>query len=305
MVKRWHSHLSFFEFAMNTAANTDCGPVAVRTALTVGGDPEIEALLRSILAPAEWVIEHAPNNAAALAMAHEKAFDLVLTDEKTSGADDIELLQKIRLVHPHTRLIILTDESTPSEVITAMREHAFSYFSRPYSRDALVRIIWNAITAPCWDDGIEIISATQESIRIAARCDLDTASRLSQFLDEIADLPNPERAAVSTAFREMLMNAIEHGGQWDPKKSVEISYVRTEHKVTCTITDPGEGFSFEEIPHAAISNPNENPAQHIVYRESHGMRPGGYGLLLARQHVDELIYSDKGNEVVLVKYLQN
>jgi anti-sigma regulatory factor (Ser/Thr protein kinase) len=33
------------------------------------------------------------------------------------------------------------------------------------------------------------------------------------------------------------------------------------------------------------------------------MRPGGFGILLAKKLVDELIYNEKGNEVVLVKYL--
>ena len=33
------------------------------------------------------------------------------------------------------------------------------------------------------------------------------------------------------------------------------------------------------------------------------MRPGGYGLLLAAGTVDELIYSEIGNEVLLIKYV--
>jgi hypothetical protein len=33
------------------------------------------------------------------------------------------------------------------------------------------------------------------------------------------------------------------------------------------------------------------------------MRPGGYGLLLVSGTVDELIYSEIGNEVLLIKYI--
>ena len=33
------------------------------------------------------------------------------------------------------------------------------------------------------------------------------------------------------------------------------------------------------------------------------MRPGGFGLLLTQATVDELIYNEKQNEVVFVKYL--
>jgi anti-sigma regulatory factor (Ser/Thr protein kinase) len=42
---------------------------------------------------------------------------------------------------------------------------------------------------------------------------------------------------------------------------------------------------------------------HIVQRNREGMRAGGYGLLLAAGTVDELIYNELGNEVILIKYL--
>jgi hypothetical protein len=35
------------------------------------------------------------------------------------------------------------------------------------------------------------------------------------------------------------------------------------------------------------------------------MRPGGYGLLLASGTVNELIYNEIGNEVLLVKYVDS
>jgi anti-sigma regulatory factor (Ser/Thr protein kinase)/ActR/RegA family two-component response regulator len=278
-------------------------PFPVRTVLMVGGDPRIESQLRDLLAPDAWAIQHASDNAAALVMIQRKSFDLILTGEKTSGKDDIELLRKIRSLRPHTRLIILADESTPADVITSMREHAFSYFSTPFSPDALALMIQLAIEVPCWDDGIEVVSATPEWIRILARCDLKTADRVIQFLDEIAELPNPERSAVGMAFREMLINAIEHGGRLDPNQQVEISYLRAHHMVKCRISDPGEGFTLDEIPHAAIANPADDPVRHLEIRDAQGMRPGGFGVLLAQRLVDQLVYNEQGNEVVLIKYL--
>jgi hypothetical protein len=38
-------------------------------------------------------------------------------------------------------------------------------------------------------------------------------------------------------------------------------------------------------------------------REQKGLRPGGFGLLMVRAKVDELIYNEKQNEVMFVKYL--
>jgi anti-sigma regulatory factor (Ser/Thr protein kinase)/ActR/RegA family two-component response regulator len=290
---------------MSSAWNTEMRPFAVRNALVVGADPQIGTLLLSVLKPGSWVVMNVPDNLAALAVSRARAFDLIITSDKTSGREDIELLRQIRRVRPHTRLIILAGESTPGDVITSMRERAFSYFSKPFSLDTLAEMIYIATEGPCWDDGIEVISGTPELIRILARCDVKTADRLVQFLNEIADLPDPERNQVATAFREILLNAIEHGGRLDPNQYVEIEYVRARHMVTCHITDPGTGFTLDEIPHAAIANPADDPIHHLALREERGMRPGGFGVLLAQQLVDELIYGQDGNEVLLIKYLDS
>jgi len=290
---------------MDSAPNTEKRPFAVKNALVVGADPQIETLLLRVLLPGSWVVMRVPDNLAALAVSRTKAFDLIVTSEETSGREDIELLRQIRRVRPHTRLIIIAGESTPLDVIAAMRERAFSYFSKPFSLDTLAQMIHLATEGPCWDDGIEVLSGTPELIQILARCDVKTADRLVQFLDEIADLPDPEKHEVAMAFREMLLNAIEHGGKLDPSQYVKIQYVRARHMVTCHITDPGQGFTLDEIPHAAIANPDDDPLRHLGHREEQGMRPGGYGVLLAQQLVDELIYGQHGNEVLLIKYLDS
>jgi DNA-binding NarL/FixJ family response regulator len=288
---------------MGTAPHLENRPFAVRTALVVDANPEVHEVLTNTLVPSAWCIRHVSNNLAALAWAETTPCDLILTSEKTSGRQDVELLRMIRRVRPHTKLIILTDEATPADVIASMRERAFSFFSRPFSPESLASMIRSAAEGPCWDEGIEILSATPNWIRLAASCDMRTAERLVQFINEIADLPDAEREDVASAFREMLMNAIEHGARFDPDKFVEISYIRSRHMVMCRVKDPGEGFSLDEIRHSALSNPPEDPIRHANYREEHGMRAGGYGVLVARELVDELIYDEKGNDVLLIKYL--
>jgi len=288
---------------MSTPISLEIGLGPPKTALVVDADPRVEAVLNAALDRRHWSIEHASDNAAALAVAEARPCELVLTSEKTSGKEDVELLRKLRSVRPHTRLIILTDEATPSDVLASMREHAFSYFSRPLSYESLGYMIQLAAEGPPWDDGIEILSATPAWIRLVARCDLGTAERLVQFIREVAELPDREKENVATAFREILLNAIEHGGHFDPSQNVEIAYLRARHMVICRVKDPGQGFSLEEIRHTAMANPPEDPTRHNSYREAQGLRPGGYGVLIARHFVDDLIYDEKGNDVLLIKYL--
>jgi anti-sigma regulatory factor (Ser/Thr protein kinase) len=52
-----------------------------------------------------------------------------------------------------------------------------------------------------------------------------------------------------------------------------------------------------------MANPPGDPTRHDSYREAQGLRPGGYGVLIARHLVDDLIYGEKGNDVLLIKYL--
>ena len=289
---------------MGTAPRADGRRIAVRTALVVDPEPEVNAILRNALKPGEWDIVCVPDNQTVLYLAEARSYDLIVTAAKTTAKEDVDLLRKIRRVRSHTRLIILTDGSTPADVVESMRERAFSYFSKPFSAASLTEMVRIAALGPCWDDGIEVVSATPEWVSVIARCDRKTADRLVHFFREISELPEPEADQVATAFREMLLNAIEHGGTFDPSQYVEISYIRTRKMVMCRIKDPGEGFSLEELHHAAVDNPSYDPIRHALFREAQGMRPGGYGLLMARHLVDELVYSEKGNEVLLVKYLQ-
>jgi anti-sigma regulatory factor (Ser/Thr protein kinase)/ActR/RegA family two-component response regulator len=274
-----------------------------RTVLVVDPDPQTGIMLSSILTPLGWAMEIAPDNKTVLELVRNRPYELIITGEETAAREDIELLQEIRRVRPHERLIILTGDGTPQDVVTSMREHAFAYFSKPFSMESLAEAVRMVTDGPCWDDGIEVLMATPSWIRLAVRCDVKTADRLLIFLAEIADLPPREKCEVGIAFREMLLNAIEHGGRLDPEQYVEISYVRGDRAVGCRIKDPGEGFSLEEIRHAAVANPPEDPMRHVAHRDEMGLRPGGYGVLMARHLVDELIYGEKGNEVLLVKYL--
>src|ERR1700677_4338314 len=273
-----------------------------KTALVFGSDSKVAPAVRKVLPG--WQIARAVNNNSALEMLKARPYDLVLTGEETSGKQDVDLLRKIRIVRPHVRLLIITSKSTPADVIAAMRERAFSYFSEPYSMATFEQMLHLATTGPVWDEGIEILSATPEIMELIARCDRKTADRLVQFIHEVADLPMKERDAVGLAFREMLMNAIEHGAQFDATQHVSISYIRAKHMVLCRVKDPGEGFSLQEVRHAAITNPPSDPIRHTAVREKQGLRPGGFGILLTKQIIDELIYSETGNEVVLIKYLK-
>ena len=117
------------------------------------------------------------------------------------------------------------------------------------------------------------------------------------------NLPVELRESIGFAFRELLMNAVEWGGKLDPTRKVRISCLRAKRMILYRIADPGVGFKIDELPHAAIGQPPDDPIAHMEVREAKGLRPGGFGLLSVRSTVDELLYNEQRNEVVFVKYL--
>ena len=252
-----------------------------------------------------WRVECARDNEEALALVEKSAFDLVITDQASSSREDVELLRKVRLVRPNTRLIIVADRSTPADVIAAIRARAFSYITKPLSTQVVEEVLQLAIESPAWEDAIEMLSGTDAWIRLSVRCDVSTANRLQQFVREFLDLAEVDEDRVATASREMLLNAMEYGGKFDPERRIEIAYLRARRVVLIRIKDPGEGFSFKENLATAANNPPDDPLHHLKHREAQGIRPGGYGILLAKNLVDELFYGEKGNDVLLIKYIND
>jgi CheY-like chemotaxis protein len=203
--------------------------------LLVDPDPEVDNLLSEVVTSEGWDIERASDNETAVLLVKARPFDLVVTGQKTSAREDVDLLRKLRTIRPHVRMIILSERSTPEDVIASLRENAFSYFRPPFDRVLLADMVHQAVSEPCWDDGIEVISATPNWIRLMARYTLVTADRSVQFLRQ-ADLPEAEREDLAVACHEMLLNAMEHGGKFDPNHYVEISYLRTRRAVACRVT---------------------------------------------------------------------
>jgi CheY-like chemotaxis protein/anti-sigma regulatory factor (Ser/Thr protein kinase) len=270
--------------------------------LVVDDDPDIHVLLNSILAKAGYGVENASDASRALAFLESSRFDLVLTDVHMPGLDGIELLQRIHARSPSTPVVVMTSQNTPDNVVRSIRDKAFTYFSKPFSAASVLDIVESALEAKIAPDDIEVLSARPNWIALRLRCQLPTAERLLHFIRELpAGLAPQQREDIAIGFRELLMNAIEHGGRSDPEQRVEIAYIRTKAAILYWVRDPGKGFSFDDLSHAATA---DDPLRHIDVRTEAGMRPGGFGIFLTRQIADELIYNEKGNEVLLVKYLR-
>jgi anti-sigma regulatory factor (Ser/Thr protein kinase) len=150
---------------------------------------------------------------------------------------------------------------------------------------------------------IEVMSARPDWVELLVPCTREAADRIRSFVQQLeTDLPSEVRDSVGLAFRELLLNGIEWGGHLDPAQKVRVACLRTRRMLLYRIADPGSGFRFAELPHAAVHH-EPGVLAHDVVRQEKGLRPGGFGLVLIRAIADELIYNERQNEVVFVKYL--
>ena len=92
---------------------------------------------------------------------------------------------------------------------------------------------------------------------------------------------------IRLALEEAIVNAIKHGNQMDPSKTVRVSFRGDAQRVRIEIEDQGEGFHPEEVPDPTADENLE--------------RPCGRGIMLMRAFMTAITYNSRGNCVILEK----
>jgi anti-sigma regulatory factor (Ser/Thr protein kinase)/ActR/RegA family two-component response regulator len=273
--------------------------------LLIGHDPALAAALQASQYLKDHDIETSSGPFEAARILRSRAFDVVLTDPSTSAAEDLALLKELRQGRPGIKTILLAPTLTSADVVTALRQHVYACFTRPLDYEEVADMARAAIEDSDWRDGIEVISGVPYWITLRVSCRLITADRLTSFMTEYSsDVPSSERDLLMTAFREMLLNAMEHGAGFDPEKVIEVTAVQTARAIVFHFRDPGNGFDREDLDHAAATPHPTDIIKSADERAQSGLRPGGFGMLIVRQIVDELVYNERGNEVLLIKHLK-
>ncbi|HEX8797837.1 MAG TPA: ATP-binding protein [Terriglobales bacterium] len=274
--------------------------------LVIGSEAQVSREIGEALSAADFPMEYSAGDADTLQRLRVRSFGVVVTNPDSSVEEDLALLEEMRTIRPGVKCIVLARHSTPDEIIAALRARVFACFTPPFDAVEVAHLARRAASDSEWRDDIHVLSARPGWVSVRVNCRLPTAERLVTFAKELsAQLPEDTRQEIMLAFRGILMNAMEHGAAFNPEQVVEVTGVRTGRAMVFYVRDPGSGFRRESLTNAAIANPADDPTAHIVQREAEGLRPGGYGLLLASGTVDELIYNEIGNEVLLIKYVDS
>jgi anti-sigma regulatory factor (Ser/Thr protein kinase) len=272
--------------------------------LLIGNHEEFTRRLEASGALAGCDIVAAAGNVDAVRHVRARAIDVVITDPDTPVSDDLALVDELRAARPGLKAIVLAPAAAPGDIIAAVRAQAFACFVAPFDVAQVADMTRRAIEAVDWRDGIIVESGLPKWITLTVSCQHLTAERLIHFMSEYRrDLPEDDRDKLIIAFREMLTNAMEHGAAFDPEKVVSVTAIRTDRAIVYHFRDPGSGFTAAQLEESALPSAEADAVAHLERRAEMGLRPGGFGMLVTRQVVDEMFYNERGNEVVLIKRL--
>src|SRR3982751_3004226 len=220
--------------------------------LIIGDDLHVSREIGDAVSGADVPMEYSVGNADALQRLRVRSFGVVITSPDTAIAEDLALLEQMRVVRPGVKCIVLARQSTRDEVIAALRARAFACFTPPFIPKEIADLASSAASDSYWREDIHVLSAKPGWVSLRVNCRLLTAERLMTFAKELsAQMPDDTRQELMMAVREILLNAMEHGAAFNPEQVVEVTAVRTARALVFHIRDPGSGFRPESLAHAA------------------------------------------------------
>lgn len=92
-------------------------------------------------------VETCDSGESALERLHEKQFDLLISDLRLPGIDGLDLLNRVHLISPKTRSVLITAFGS-TEVETQARELADAYLPKPFRLQDIIGVVESVLSKP-------------------------------------------------------------------------------------------------------------------------------------------------------------
>jgi anti-sigma regulatory factor (Ser/Thr protein kinase) len=196
-----------------------------------------------------------------------------------------ELVVYLKHSFPEVALVTVGEVSPPDEKRLQLLGVS-RFLDSPVDADTLSPILERAASGvkkpehSDWDVSV----SHGDWIEVTAPSNEEYVPRIQELLDllERTKLPKDTRDELILAIDELVRNAMEWGNRYDLDKRVRVSYYYAEDRVLLKVEDEGEGFTVGNL-----SDPTKDMAGHIASREEEGKRPGGLGVHLIRNLMDD------------------
>lgn len=115
--------------------------------LVVDDEAPMRELLRIILEAEGYTVAEAASLSEAHAQLHRGRFDLVVCDIYLPDGNGLELIRSARQNNQDTPFVVITAHTTPAQAITALREGAVDYLSKPFDVEVLKAVVGKHVAA--------------------------------------------------------------------------------------------------------------------------------------------------------------
>lgn len=145
----------------------------MQTILVVDDELSMREFLKILLEKEGYRILTAADGIEALNLANDHEVDLVVSDIRMPGMNGLELLSTLKEKNSALPVILITAFASPEDAVSAMKNGAFDYITKPFNVDEIKKIIHAATvqsteakTDRSPDDFPEIIGKGKEMVKI-------------------------------------------------------------------------------------------------------------------------------------------
>jgi len=256
--------------------------------------------LAQLLQGAGFQVRTAADGVEALEVLDREPPDLMLLDVWMPRMDGLQVLNQLKTRPRRPRVIVMTADDTPETVLLTLRQDAYQFINKPIQLSGLLDLMHGTLTAERDLPPIVVLSARAGWLELLVPCARSVADRIESFVVGLeTDLPEGVRRTTGTAFRELLLDAMESDCNLNPNHKIRIACLRAQRMLMFRIADAGSGFRAGDLAAARTAAPADHAGGN-GHHPPNMLRPG---LLLARDLADELLVNEARNEVVFIKYL--
>jgi len=146
-------------------------PAVPQKALVIDDDKAMLDACQQILTRLGFQVALATTGQQGLELMAREAYDLVLLDLVMPDQNGVEILKRLKAMHPQTQVIIITGYGTIAAAVETIKLGAFDFLPKPFTPDELRRVVKRALEKPedvPAPDGQEIVCASEAMARILA-----------------------------------------------------------------------------------------------------------------------------------------
>ncbi|MBI4230022.1 MAG: response regulator [Planctomycetes bacterium] len=251
-------------------------------------------------------IAMAKNAREALGWLRQRAWkaDLVVSDLSMPGLSGEDLLAEIKANAPDLPVIVLTAHSLDERIIRCLERGASDFLVKPVPLKLFTQTVSAILERRAESRGgggaMRVSLPVSGWIELTATSHIEYVERFRRFTELLygTRLAEDAKFQLRMAIDEIGRNAVEWGNRESRTKRIQLTYAFFDSQIVIKIEDDGKGFDT-----SALQDPTRDPLMHLQDREAQGKRPGGFGVFLIRKLMDDVIYNERGNVVVMTKRL--